>query len=391
MERIKNRSMTLLWAGAAISIAEIYTGGLAAPLGFAKGISAILLGHLIGGILLALCGVISFDKRKNAMETVKDTLGEWGVKIVASLNVLQLLGWSAVMIIQGARGINATLGLSYKLSLIIMAIFVFMWSYYFERKSKKINDFAVLTLLILTCLIFFNIDFERIIPTGANVSFITVVELSIAMPVSWIPLIGDYTMRGESRKGVFLSSFFGYFIASSSMYVLGLLITLFTGLDIVQFISSFSVPIVACIIIVLSTVTTTFLDIYSAVESSKQIFKFNSTTRMVAVYCFIGFAISLFFPIVKYESFLLTIGSVFIPVYSIVIIEYFFIKNKGFNKVNIIGVIFAAIGCILYNYFIYQGLYMPTVLILGVISISYYLVARGFKNNKNFKEQRNQG
>jgi len=385
MERIKNRSMTLLWAGAAISIAEIYTGGLAAPLGFTKGILAILLGHLIGGTLLALCGVISFNKRKNAMETVKDTLGDWGVKIVASLNVLQLLGWSAVMIIQGARGINSTLGLSYRIGLTIMAIFVFAWSYYFEKRSKKINDFAVLTLLVLTCLMFFNIDFEKSIPTGSNVSFMTVVELSIAMPVSWIPLIGDYTMRGESRKGVFLSSFFGYFIASSAMYALGLVITLFTGLDIVQFISSFSVPIVACIIIVLSTVTTTFLDIFSAVESSKQIFKFDNSTRMVAVYCFIGFIISLFFPIVKYESFLLTIGSVFIPVYSIVIIEYFFIKNKEFNKVNTLGVIFAAVGCILYNIFMHKGLFIPTVLILLTISISYYLVAKGIQRNRNFE------
>lgn len=391
MEKIKNRSMTLLWAGAAISIAEIYTGGLAAPLGFSKGIAAILLGHLIGGILLALCGVISFNKRKNAMETVKDTLGDWGVKIVASLNVLQLLGWSAVMIIQGARGINSTLGLSYKVALIIMAIFVFIWSYYFERKSKVINDFAVFTLLILTCLMFFNIDFEKIIPTGSNISFMTVVEMSIAMPVSWIPLIGDYTMRGESRKGVFLSSFLGYFTASSGMYILGLLITLYTGLDIVQFISSFSVPIIACIIIVLSTVTTTFLDIFSAVESSKQIFKFNNSTRMVAIYCFIGFIISLFFPIVKYESFLLTIGSVFVPVYSIVIIEYFFIKNTKINKINTLGVIFATIGCILYNFFIHKGLFIPTVLILGTISISYYLVAKGLNNKKPLKKQVNQG
>ncbi|HEY5575547.1 MAG TPA: putative hydroxymethylpyrimidine transporter CytX, partial [Clostridiaceae bacterium] len=48
MNKIKNSSMFLLWAGAAISIAEIYTGGIIAPLGLAKGLTAILLGHLIG-------------------------------------------------------------------------------------------------------------------------------------------------------------------------------------------------------------------------------------------------------------------------------------------------------------------------------------------------------
>lgn len=42
------RSQFLLWMGAAISIAEIVTGTLIAPLGLAKGTLAIIVGHLIG-------------------------------------------------------------------------------------------------------------------------------------------------------------------------------------------------------------------------------------------------------------------------------------------------------------------------------------------------------
>ena len=47
-----------LWFGAAISMAEIFTGGLLSPLGFSDGVMAIILGHLIGGIIMILVGYI---------------------------------------------------------------------------------------------------------------------------------------------------------------------------------------------------------------------------------------------------------------------------------------------------------------------------------------------
>ncbi|MEG2174493.1 MAG: putative hydroxymethylpyrimidine transporter CytX, partial [Oscillospiraceae bacterium] len=50
MEQMETSTFSngLLWFGAAVSIAEILTGTFIAPLGFGKGVTAILLGHLIG-------------------------------------------------------------------------------------------------------------------------------------------------------------------------------------------------------------------------------------------------------------------------------------------------------------------------------------------------------
>ncbi len=59
----------LLWFGAAISIAEILTGTLFAPLGLAKGIAALIIGHIIGCILLYMAGIIGGNTQKTAMET----------------------------------------------------------------------------------------------------------------------------------------------------------------------------------------------------------------------------------------------------------------------------------------------------------------------------------
>ena len=48
----------LIWFGAAVSIAEILTGTYFAPLGFSKGLFAILLGHLIGCTIHFLADLI---------------------------------------------------------------------------------------------------------------------------------------------------------------------------------------------------------------------------------------------------------------------------------------------------------------------------------------------
>ncbi len=50
-------SFLALWFGAAISIAEILTGGLLAPLGFKSGLTAIIVGHIIGTAILILGGI----------------------------------------------------------------------------------------------------------------------------------------------------------------------------------------------------------------------------------------------------------------------------------------------------------------------------------------------
>ncbi|MEF9970699.1 MAG: cytosine permease, partial [Oscillospiraceae bacterium] len=83
----------LIWFGAAVSIAEILTGTLIAPLGFGRGLTAILIGHIIGCALLYFAGMIGARSEKSAMETVKFSFGQKGSLLFSLLNVLQLVGW----------------------------------------------------------------------------------------------------------------------------------------------------------------------------------------------------------------------------------------------------------------------------------------------------------
>ncbi|MDU3113073.1 MAG: cytosine permease, partial [Megasphaera sp.] len=105
----------LLWFGAGISIAEILTGMLLAPLGFVRALEAIILGHVIGGIIMYLAGLIGGRTGGSAMETVRISFGTQGAKLFAGLNVIQLVGWTAVMVGSAALAANtiAAIGVSW--------------------------------------------------------------------------------------------------------------------------------------------------------------------------------------------------------------------------------------------------------------------------------------
>lgn len=76
--KIKNFTLFLIWAGAAISIAEIYTGSLFAPLGLTKGLLAILIGHIIGTLFFSLGGLMSYILKLPAIKSTKVVLGNKG-------------------------------------------------------------------------------------------------------------------------------------------------------------------------------------------------------------------------------------------------------------------------------------------------------------------------
>lgn len=369
MNKIKNSSMFFLWAGAAISIAEIYTGGTLASLGIVKGVLAIIIGHIIGTALLAFGGYISFKDGKNAMDKVKDSFGEWGAKIVALLNILQLIGWSAIMIIQGGRAISGQTNLALNVSILIVALAVLLWSYWFNNYTKKVNDISVIVLVVLCILVFFRVDTASVLPVKSSISFTTAIELAITMPVSWLPLIGDYTKDGTSGKGVFSSSFLGYFFGSVLMYVLGLVITVYTGKDIIEFLSG--TGIIAALIVLLATVTTTFVDVNSAVISSKQIYNFKNDNLVTILYVVISTGLAFVFPMENYQNFLLLIGTIFVPVYTIVFTDYFISSVKAKFKISIFGSIAAMFGAVIYNYFTNNSIGIPTVFTFVLAALLY--------------------
>lgn len=359
-------NLGLIWFGAAISIAEILTGTLLAPLGFAKGILANLIGHIIGCCLLFFAGLIGAKTQQSSMDTTAISFGKYGSVLFSVLNVIQLIGWTAVMIISGAKGI-VSLAIRFNLTnflcqnytwCIVISILIALWIIIGIKNLNVLNYFVVGALFILTILISFvvfktdKIISKEIINLG-ELSFGQGVELAIAMPLSWLPLISDYTK--DSQKPILATSVCSivYFIGSFWMYTIGLATCIFTGsTDITQILFNAGFGIIAIIIVILSTVTTTFLDVYSGGLSFFSITKKIKQKYVALIICFIGMILAIYTPIEQYENFLYFIGSVFAPMISILITDYFIIKKSNSKtKLDIANIVLWFIGFVLYRLF----------------------------------------
>lgn len=345
----------LIWFGAGLSIAEILTGTSFASLGFGKGILAIIIGHIIGCLMLFCAGIIGGKERKSAMDTVTMSFGADGSKFFAFLNVLQLVGWTSIMIYDGALAANGIFNTGNWVWCLVIGALIILWVVIGITNLGKINTVAMAALFILTiimCKVIFFSDTSGVKVSSDSMSFGAAVELAVAMPLSWLPLISDYTREAKEPVKATLVSTIVYGIVSCWMYIIGMGAAIFTGeSDVAQIMVKAGLGIVGLLIVVFSTVTTTFLDAYSAGISSETILsKLNGKYVTIAV-TVIGTVAAILFPMDDITDFMYLIGSVFAPMIAIQIADYFILKvDKSSKKVDMINAVIWVIGFVLYRY-----------------------------------------
>ncbi|MCH3962491.1 MAG: putative hydroxymethylpyrimidine transporter CytX [Solobacterium sp.] len=368
----------LLWFGAGVSLAEILTGTYFAPLGFAKGLLAILIGHVIGCTMLFLAGVIGGKMRQSSMETVKLSFGQKGSLFFALLNILQLVGWTAIMIYDGALAAESAWPIGSWIWCLVIGTLIILWILAGIKNLGRINTIAMAALFILSLILCWKI-FGSGMSAGIaeeSISFGAAVELSVAMPLSWLPLISDYTRSAEKPVEAAAVSAAVYGLVSCWMYVIGMGAAIYTGeYDIAQIIVKAGLGIASLLIIVLSTVTTTFLDAYSAGVSSETVFpKMKGKWAAIAAAA-IGMIGAIFYPMDSITDFLYLIGSVFAPMIAIQIADYFLLhedrSQKAFDIKNmIIWIIGFAIYRLLMKVDIAVGNTLPDMVITILICLA---------------------
>ncbi|STY60449.1 Cytosine permease [Mannheimia haemolytica] len=307
----------LIWAGAGISASAIVVGTWIAPLGWQQGLLAIVLGHLLGGILFFAAGLIGAKTGKNAMQTVQISFGRGSV-FFSLANVLQLVGWTAIMIYTGAEISNAlSLALweysAFSLWAIVLGLLIVLWLFTGSNQVGKFKLVTLIAMFLLTLWLSIKVlNGQENFPVSGEMPFSTAVELATIMPLSWLPLVSDYTAKAKKPFAATLSATIGYLITSAWMYALGLGMVLFTGqTEIAPMLLMTGMSLIGIMVMILSTVTTTFLDAYSAGVSAGNITaKFKETPTAILV-TIIGTLLAISLPVTQYENFLLLIGSVF--------------------------------------------------------------------------------
>lgn len=376
----------LLWFGAALSIAEIFTGTLFAPLGFEQGVIAILLGHIIGGLLFFLAGLIGANTRRSAMETVRIGFGHQGASGFALANVLQLIGWTTVMIITGAAATDAILPWGTITWSLIIGGLIILWLVLGYSNLTRLNLMAVGLLFCLTIWLSFIIFDPSSAVVGAlqltddqGLSFGAAVELAAAMPLSWLPLVSDYTRTAKRPVAATVVSTLTYSVVSIWMYVIGLGSAIYAGeTDIAAVMLKTGLGLWPLLIIIFATVTTTYLDAFSAGVSFVSIFPNLSEKATVISLTVLGIILAILVPMTEYENFLFLIGSVFTPMIAILFTQYFLLKQDASGrKFYLPNLILWLVGFILYrNVMTYETPLGTTFPVMIVIALLTYIVGR---------------
>ena len=382
----------LIWFGAGVSIAEILTGTYFAPLGFGKAMAAILLGHLIGGLMMFAAGMIGARERRSAMETAKMSFGEKGSLLFAALNVLQLVGWTAIMIYDGALAANGVIPVANWFWAAIIGVLIILWILIGLTNLGKLNTVAMTALFILS-LVLFKVIFigngaiPAIVDDG-SLTFGVAVELAVAMPLSWLPLISDYTREAEKPFAATAVSVVVYSLVSIFMYVIGMGAALITGeYDIAQIMLKTGFGIVGLVIIIFSTVTTTFLDAYSAGVSSVSISEKINEKWAAIIVTVIGTVAAIVYPMDNITNFLYLIGSVFAPMIAVQIADYFILKKANAKDMAFqwrnLGV--WLIGFVLYRVLMHidtpVGNTLPDMVVTVILCVIVEKVAEAVKKN----------
>lgn len=277
--------IVLIWMGAGICLASIYAGNTLAGLGMRKGIAAIIVGTIIGTIPMYLMSVIGTRERVSGMMSTRPALGIRGSYIASVINIIQLLGWVAVMILvtQEACTELQVLGSSEMQSKILILIIgaVITVNAALGHNNWKWFQWitvgaTVLLSIVMTVAVFKVYPYETLIKmdydqtTGLAVGIDSLVGLSLA----WVPLVPDYSRYAEKEKKAAIGTFLAYAGTSMWMFFVGLVCSVATesvNASPVKVMVELNLGKLGLGVVILSGVTTAFLNVFSSGVSAMNI------------------------------------------------------------------------------------------------------------------------
>ncbi len=343
------RDLFSLWFSLGIGLMVLQTGALLAPgLGMSGSMLAIFLGTLVGVLLLAAVGVIGSDTGLSSMAALKLSLGNKGAGVPAILNLLQLVGWGSFEIIV-MRDAASLLGAGAFSESSLWAS-PLLWTLVFGAVATLLAVSGPLTfvrqilrkwgiwLLLAACLwltwnLLAKADLSALWLHTADGSlpFAAGFDIAIAMPLSWLPLIADYSRFGKRAGGVFGGTVLGFFIGNFWLMTLGVAYTLAfapsgeaNALLLALAGAGMGIPL---LLILLDESENAFADIHSAAVSSGILLKakVEHLALAIGVICTL---IACFAPLAQYQNFLLLIGSVFAPLFGVVLVDHFILRRR---------------------------------------------------------------
>jgi len=340
--------LAVLWGDLSIGLLVIWTGAFLVPgLSLPSALGAIVLGTLLGGLPLALVGIAGAREGVPTMALFRPVLGVRGSYLPSALNLVQLVGWTAFEFWAMARVADAVTiraGIdAYPVWLIVVAVVctAFAIGGPVVVVRRWLERFGVYLMLAVGVWITYRLataaDLGAIWRApGSGGSFWLGVDLVIAMPVSWLPLVADYNRFARRDAGAFVGTYGGFAVGNIWFFALGALAVLAARaapdvIGIGEALLDLAGGAVVLAALLVGESDQAFANIYSAAVSVQNIVPRWSQRALIVGVGAAGLAIaaSLGRSGESYELFLLVIGSVFVPLFGVFAADYFFVRRRN--------------------------------------------------------------
>jgi putative hydroxymethylpyrimidine transporter CytX len=329
-----------LWFSLGVGLLVIQIGAYLVPaMGTQDALLAILLGSLLGSGLVAWVAKLGCDTGLSSAGLMHQVYGSGFAKLPIVLNVIQLVGWTSFELVIMREGTLA-MGeqhLGWSGNYLVMAtvfwggiLTLLMASSMLGLVRNFVSRFGL--PLVVISLAWLTWQFLGVLQTqdvsafwnrsGNNsMGFLSAIDLVIAMPVSWLPLVADYARHGKNSHTAMSATWLGYAIANIWCYSLGVLVVSVSSPDI-NLVSTLLLAqggLLALGLILIDELDNAYGDVYSASLNSHSLFSRWSIKQwglLMAVGCTL---LAIVLPIHSLEPFLLMLSSVFIPLYGVIL------------------------------------------------------------------------
>ena len=326
-----------LWFSLGVGLLVMQMGAYLVPaMGTQEALLAIVLGSLLGSGLLAWVAKIACDTGLSSAGLMHQVYGSAFARLPVLLNIVQLVGWTTfelVVMRDGTLALTdsnwalapyaATLLWGGVLTLLMTSSMLGLVRSFVSRLGLPL---VVLSLVWLTWQFFGLLQAQDVRAlwsrTGTgDMGFLSAMDLVIAMPVSWLPLIADYARHGKNSRSALSGSWVGYALANVWCYVLGVMVVSVSAPDanLVNTLLLAQGGLLALGLILLDELDNAYGDVYSAAVNSHSL-RTKISLKMwgvgIAVLCT---ALGLVLPMHDLEPFLLMLSSVFVPLYGVIL------------------------------------------------------------------------
>ncbi len=328
-----------LWFSLGVGLLVMQVGSYLVPaMGTRDALMAIVIGSIIGAGLLAWVAKIGCETGLTSAGLIHHVYGQSFAKLPVMLNIVQLVGWTTFELVVMREGTQAITQKAFGVELSTVwttllwggILILLMTGSMLTLVRRFVSRFG-LPLVILS-LLWLSWHFVGVAqqqgmdallarPGTGAMSMLSAVDLVMAMPISWLPLVADFARHGTSGRSTLRGTWLGYALANTWCYTLGVLVASVSepGTDLVAALLLAQGGLLALGLILLDELDNAYGDVYSGAVSSRSFYSAWSLRRWGMLIAAICTALAMVLPMHSLEPFLLTLSSIFVPLYGVIL------------------------------------------------------------------------